>query len=165
MAEARDASIILMVDADTAESAPAVIDLVEPIQDGLADMVVGLLPSAGKSGGFGIVKDFTGWCIKATSGYSAAAPMSGQRALRREVFEKCGLNGYGYAVDARLTSDAVRKGFRVTEQPVDMTHDHKGRRLSGFLHRARQGWHVARSFAGPVAGGLLLRRRRLKGPD
>ncbi len=160
MAAARDASIILMVDADTGGSASAVIDLAEPIKAGAADMVVGLLPSAGKKGGFGIVRDFAGWCIKASSGYSAAAPLSGQRALRREVFERCGLKGRAYGADPRLTSDAVRAGFKVVEQPVNMTHDHKGRKLPGFLHRGRQGLHVARAFLGPVIGGLLFRQRR-----
>jgi len=147
MVEAAGAEVLLMVDADTGSSAKGALELLGPVYSGAADMVVGVLPSAGRHGGLGLVKRMAGWFVWKTSGFKAVAPMSGQRALRSGVFERCGLSGYGFAVDAALTADAVNAGFAVIEQPVFMTHDHRGRRLSGFLHRGRQGWHVFRTFA------------------
>jgi len=146
MLEATGAEVLLMVDADTGSSAKGALELLGPVYSGSADMVIGVLPAAGRHGGLGLVKRMAGWFVWKTSGFKAVAPMSGQRALRAGVFERCGLSGYGFAVDAALTADAVNAGFAVLEQPVFMTHDHRGRRISGFLHRGRQGWHVFKTF-------------------
>jgi len=153
--EVHSFDVFLMVDGDTGSTAGSVADLLDPIIAGNADMVVGVLPSAGNKGGFGTVRTFARWCIARTSGFESRAPMSGQRALRRSVYDACRPLSYGYAVDAAMTADAARKGFRILEIDVDMTHDHRGRSLRGFLHRARQGWHILRTFA-----PRLVRRSR-----
>ncbi|MCA1839345.1 MAG: glycosyltransferase family 2 protein [Actinomycetota bacterium] len=158
--EAGAVDVLIMVDADTGTSAKQVLELLSPIEDGVADMVIGVLPSAGKKGGFGFVRDLAAWCIKACSGFEATAPMSGQRALRREVFERCRPMGIGFAVDAALTSDAVNAGFRVIEKPVAMTHDHRGRSIMGFAHRARQGWHIVITFVPRLLRGGRTARER-----
>ncbi|MGI8427513.1 MAG: glycosyltransferase family 2 protein [Actinomycetota bacterium] len=145
MTEAGEA-VLLMVDADTGSSAKAAIALVAPVAAGKADMVIGILPSAEGQGGFGLVKGTAAWLIKAVSGFESVAPMSGQRALNRQVFEACRPLSEGFAVDAMLTAKAARKGFRLLELPVEMTHDHTGRTMSGFLHRGRQGYHVLKAF-------------------
>ncbi len=155
MSDASDADIFLMVDADTGETASEVLALIEPILRGEADMAVGILPSAGSAGGFGTVRRTAAWLILVTSGFKAAAPMSGQRALSRRVFESCRPLSRGFAVDAALTADAVRRGFRIVEIPVAMTHDHRGRTWRGFAHRARQGFHLLVAFA----PRLILRKR------
>lgn len=155
MSDATDADILLMVDADTGETASEVIVLIEPVLRGEADMAVGILPSAGSAGGFGTVRRTAAWLIRVTSGFKSAAPMSGQRALSRRVFESCRPLGRGFAVDAALTADAVRRGFRVVEIPVTMTHDHRGRTWQGFAHRARQGVHLLIAFA-----PRLIRRKQ-----
>jgi hypothetical protein len=41
-----------------------------------------------------------------------------------------------------LTTDLMRLGARVQEVDVRMKHRYTGRSWRGFLHRARQGWHV-----------------------
>lgn len=156
MSDAADADIFLMVDADTGETASEVVALIEPVLRGEADMVIGILPSAGSAGGFGTVRHSAAWLIRVTSGFKSAAPLSGQRALSRRVFENCRPLARGFGVDAALTADAVRRGFRVLEIPVTMTHEHQGRNWRGFAHRARQGFHLLVAFA-----PRLIRR---KGP-
>jgi glycosyltransferase involved in cell wall biosynthesis len=155
MTHAGAAAAFLMVDADTGESASEVVRLLGPIEADEADMVVGALPSAGGKGGFGIVMKTARRLVRIVSGYEPSAPLSGQRALRREVFERCRPLARGFGVDAALTADAVLAGFRVIEMPVQMTHDHQGRSLRGFLHRGRQGWDLVRAFA-----PRLLKARR-----
>lgn len=149
-----DAEFLLMVDADTGETAHEVLRLLERVEAGEADMAIGVLGAAGKLGGFGVVRDLAAWLIKQTCGFEASAPLSGQRAMRREVFEQCRPLAKGFGVDAALTCDAVRLGFRVIEVPVEMTHDHRGRSVAGFVHRARQGLDIIRAFV-----PRLLRRR------
>ena len=150
--EEADADVLLMVDADTGESAAAAaVTLIAPVASGEADMAVGILPAAGNRGGFGIVRKTASRLVRLASGFDARAPMSGQRALTGEVFEACRPLAFGFGVDAALTADAVSRGFTVIELPVDMTHDHRGRSLAGFLHRGRQGWHLIRCFVPRVA--------------
>ncbi|HVF12025.1 MAG TPA: glycosyltransferase family 2 protein [Actinomycetota bacterium] len=160
VSETEGSDVVLMVDADTGDSANAVLSLLRPIELGQADMVVGVLPPAGSSGGFGLVRDLASLLIRITSGYSARAPMSGQRAIRREVLRACLPLAEGFAIDAALTSDAAQKGFTIVEQDVDMTHDHRGRSLRGFLHRANQGVDLLRAFTPRLASP----RRRRRGP-
>lgn len=147
MSDAADADVFLLVDADTGETASEVVTLIDPVLRAEADMAVGILPSAGSAGGFGTVRHTAAWLIRVTSGFKATAPLSGQRALSRRVFESCRPFARGFGVDAALTADAVRRGFRVVEIPVTMTHRHRGRTLGGFRHRARQGWHLLIAFA------------------
>ncbi|MDQ4149100.1 MAG: glycosyltransferase [Actinomycetota bacterium] len=140
------ADILLMVDGDTGPTAAAPVALIEPVAAGVADMAVAILPSAGTQGGFGLVRNTASRLVRLASGFDPLAPMSGQRALTREVFEACRPFAFGFGVDAALTSDAVAHGFKVVEVPVDMSHDHRGRSLAGFVHRAKQGLHLLRSF-------------------
>lgn len=142
MSEAAAADILLMVDADTGSTAGAVAALMQPVSEGKADMAIGVLPSARGRGGFGTVKKVARWFLRKICDAEFDEPLSGQRALRREVFELCRPLAYGFGADVALTADAVRKGFTVTEIPVEMEHAHTGRSLKGFVHRGRQGAHV-----------------------
>jgi hypothetical protein len=140
------ADVVLMVDGDTGESAIGAMSLVDPVIRGEADMVVGVLPSAGRAGGFGLVRKVAAGLIRFTSGFSSLAPLSGQRAVLMKVLHDCAPLARGFGVDAALTSDAVRAGYRVVEVPVGISHDHRGRSASGFAHRGVQGLHLLQAF-------------------
>jgi len=138
--------VILMVDGDTGKSALGAIELIGPVIDGDQDMVIGILPSAGGRGGFGTVKRIATMLIRMSAGFRSQAPLSGQRAMTKKLLDACRPFARGFGVDSALTADAVRAGFRVAEMPVDMTHDHRGRSVAGFGHRAIQGIHLLRAF-------------------
>ena len=160
MAESSSADIFLMVDADTGETAAAAIALIAPVESGEVDMAIGVLPSAGRKGGFGTVKNVAAWFLLKITGQVFDAPLSGQRALRREVFETCRPLARGFAVDAALTADALRNGFKVREMPVAMDHDHTGRSIAGFVHRGRQGIDVVKAMVPRYFGRNAKRFRR-----
>ena len=65
-----------------------------------------------------------------------------QRAATRAVLRACRPLASGFAVEAAMTVDAVRLGYRVVEIDVEMSHRPSGKGLSGFVHRGRQGVHV-----------------------
>ena len=44
----------------------------------------------------------------------------------------------GYALEFGMTVDALKRGYRIVEVPVEMTHRETGRDLKGFLHRGKQ---------------------------
>jgi hypothetical protein len=140
-----DAGVYLLVDGDVGASAAASRSLLQPVIDGDADMTVGVLPAAGKQGGFGLVRDLSGTGAARAAGWRPTAPLSGQRAIRAGVLRDLDL-APGFGLETALNIDAVRTGARVVEVPVVMEHRHTGRGPRGFGHRAAQGADVLRAL-------------------
>jgi hypothetical protein len=141
-----ETDVYLLVDADTGATAAGAAGLLEPVLAGEADMAVGVLPSAGSRAGLGLVRRLAAAGIRrATGGFVARAPLSGQRAVRGPLLRALDL-APRFGLETALTVDAVRAGARVVELPVDMDHRHTGRSLAGFSHRARQGADIARAL-------------------
>lgn len=147
------ADVYLLLDADLGASAKEAPALLEPVLSGKADLVIGVLPPQARHGGFRLVKRASAMWIRSLSGFRAAEPMSGQRALTRRALEAVRPLAPGFGVELGMTVDAVRAGLRVVEVPVRMEHAPTGRDLGGFLHRARQGLDHLRA-ALPRAVGL-----------
>jgi hypothetical protein len=140
-----DAEIYLLVDADVGVTASAARLLLGPVLDGEADMTVGVLPSAGGRGGFGLVRNLSAAGARRATGWRPAAPLSGQRAVRGELLRRVDL-APRFGLETALNIDAVRAGARVVEVPVVMEHRHTGRGPGGFAHRAAQGADVVRAL-------------------
>lgn len=132
------ADVFLLVDADTAESAALAAALLGPIENDSADMTIAILPNAGRSGGTGLVRKWAARLIKRACGFEAIAPLSGQRAIRASTLKAIGIASR-FGMETALTIDACRQGACVIEMPVAMNHAHRGRTITGFIHRARQG--------------------------
>jgi len=153
LAHVPSADVYLLVDADIADTASEADALVREVVEDRLDLAIGRLPSQGR-GGFGLVKGLSGRAIRMMTGFEPAEPLSGQRAVRREVLEACRPLADGFGLETAMTIDAVRLGLRVGEVPVDMTHRATGRTLAGFLHRAGQGADILRAV---VPRALRLR--------
>ncbi|PKM80091.1 MAG: glycosyl transferase [Firmicutes bacterium HGW-Firmicutes-14] len=139
--------IIALVDGDIGVSAAEVRKLIIPVVEGQADMTIARFPRARKKGGFGLVKGLARKGIKYFTGMEVLAPLSGQRVMKREVIDALGGFDSGFGVEVGMTIDVLRKGFRIMEVEVNMTHAETGRDLPGFLHRGKQFLHVARVLA------------------
>ncbi len=143
---ARDrADIFLLLDGDLGASAGEAVKLLGPLQAGEAEMTVGLLPpdpafaATGQSGGRGFVVRLARWGIGRRTGQTFTQPLSGQRAVRREVLEALGGTfAAGFGVEVDLTVRALRAGFRVIEVPTQFRHKVTGGNWAGVRHRARQ---------------------------
>lgn len=143
--------IVALVDADLGFSAADVKKLIAPVLANQADMTVARFPGARKKGGFGLVKGLAKKGIKFFAGIDVTAPLSGQRVMKRSVIESLGGFESGFGVEVGMTIDAVRRGFRIMEVEVNMTHAETGRDLKGFMHRGKQFLHVARVLAKRLA--------------
>lgn len=128
-----DADIILMLDADLIGLKEIHIQsLLRPVLNEEIDMTIGIFKS-----GRG-----------ATDLAQKIAPfLSGQRALRREVFEK--LEKYPvkeYGLEIALTLMAERENIRVKQvELLDLTHVMKEEKrgfLPGFLSRLKMYWDI-----------------------
>lgn len=155
LAATREMDVIVFLDADLGESAQEAGKLLHSVWEGWADMTIARFPPAKKKGGFGFVKNLARWGIQKTTGLRMESPLSGQRAMRREVMEKLGMPAPGFGVEVALTIDAFRAGFRLKEVPVNMTHAETGRTWAGFLHRGKQ----FSAVAGVLITRLLFRQK------
>ena len=133
------AQVYLFLDADLGDTAKEAGPLLDEVLSGRADLAVGVLPRDPRHGGFFLVKRLGTVVIRLLSGFRAAEPLSGQRAVARAVLEAVRPLAGGFGVETAMTIDAVRMGFRVREVPVSMQHVPTARDLPGILHRARQG--------------------------
>jgi hypothetical protein len=143
-----DADVVLMLDGDLGDSASQGSLLLEPVLAGEAAMSIATFPPPAGKAGFGLVKGLARFGIRALGGpaarvFPAIAPLSGQRAMTRECWERVTPFAFGYGVEVALTVRALRAGLAVVEVPTTMTHAATGRDTAGFAHRGRQFGHVA----------------------
>lgn len=138
--------ILLLLDADLGESAARAAGLLLPLEEGRAEMTVAVFPGNGGKAGFGLVKGLARAGIRHFTGISLEAPLSGQRAMLRRVFEDCLPLARGFGVEVNLSVRAALKGYRILEVPLELGHRATGRDLRGFIHRGRQFCHVARTL-------------------
>jgi hypothetical protein len=134
--------VYVLVDGDVGDSASEAEVLLDEVLSGRLDLAIGALPPQ-PGGGFGLVKRFACWSIRALTGFDAREPLSGQRAVRGEVLDGCRPLAARFGLETAMTIDALRLGFRVGEVAVNMTHRATGRGLAGFRHRAGQGVDIA----------------------
>lgn len=76
--------------------------------------------------------------IQRATGWTPTQPLSGQRCISRELFDAVQPLARGFGVETGLTIDALRRGARVVECPVPITHRVTGTSLRHQVHRARQ---------------------------
>ncbi|GAA3423713.1 glycosyltransferase [Streptosporangium sandarakinum] len=141
---------LLFLDADLGETARTAAPLIEPVAAGEADMTIAVFATRVKLGGHGFVVRLAREGIERATGWTPAQPLNGQRCLTRAAFEAARPLAHGFGVETALTIDLLRKGFRVREVEVEMTHRATGTDWRAQVHRARQFRDVARA--------LLVRR-------
>jgi hypothetical protein len=138
---------LLFLDADLADSAAFAAPLTQPVLSGQADMTIAAFSSTVKLGGHGLVVGLSGAGTRRAIGWSPAQPLNGQRCLTRAAFEAARPLATGFGVETALTIDLARRGMRITEVEVPLTHRATGTDLRSQLHRARQLADVARALA------------------
>jgi glycosyltransferase involved in cell wall biosynthesis len=132
-----DEDIILFLDGDLAECAVEGERILEPVLNGEADMAIADFPKPQKAGGVGLAKGLGRWGIRRFTGQLMREPLSGQRAVKTALVKNLEFES-GYGLEVGLSIDILKKGCRVIEVPVEMTHRETGRDVAGFIHRGRQ---------------------------
>jgi len=129
---------LLFLDADLEHTAANAGPLISPVSAGTADMTIAVLPPSVGGGGHGFVMRLATSGIAQATGWSAAAPLSGQRCITRELFDAVQPLARGFGVETALTIDALRHGARVLECRVELGHRVTGTGWRDQRHRARQ---------------------------
>lgn len=139
-----DSDVVVFLDADLGDSAAEAAKIIAPVLSGQTDLCVAAFPPPTRKGGFGLVKGTAARAIKKAGGLEVSAPLSGQRAMTREVLQAVTPFQEAYGVELGMSITALRKGFRLMEVPTTMSHNETGRDLKGFLHRGKQFLDVIR---------------------
>jgi hypothetical protein len=80
------------------------------------------------------------------------APLSGQRAMTREVLQRVTPFHEAYGVELGMSIRALLQGFKILEVATIMRHNETGRNLKGFLHRGKQLLDVLRVITKETGG-------------
>ena len=120
-----DADYYIMVDGDDTYPAEAAADLLRPLMEGEADMVVGDRLSNGSYGdendrafhGFG--NNLVRWLIKRIYGFDFSDVMTGYRSFSRVFAKTMPVLSPGFEIETELSIHAVDKAWRIVEVPID----------------------------------------------
>jgi glucosyl-3-phosphoglycerate synthase len=140
---------VLLVDADLGPSAAHLTALLDALDEDHPAVIAALSPAGGPDGGgFGLVKNFSRRAILRRTGYAPSEPLSGQRALLPPALAALPGIAPGFGAEVGMTLDLLSAGIKPLEIPLPLTHRPTGRKLSGFIHRARQGLDVVHALRG-----------------
>jgi len=137
--------LVLLCDGDLGASAAELGALVDAVASDRCDLAIAAFANPA-GGGFGLAVGFARWAIERRCGFSARAPLSGQRAMRSGVLRDTLPLASGFGLETGMTIDAVRAGHRVAEIELDLSHRTTGRTPRGFAHRGRQLLDAARAY-------------------
>jgi glycosyltransferase involved in cell wall biosynthesis len=137
LAGAEPPEVVVLCDGDLGASAHRLGALVDEVASGRCDVAVAAFARR-RGGGVGAAVGFARWAVRARVGLTLQAPISGQRALRREALAATLPFASGFGMEIGMTIDAVRAGFRLAEVQLDLEHRPTGRTPAGFAHRGRQ---------------------------
>lgn len=140
--------LILLLDGDLRESAGYAKHLLDPLAAGDCEMSIAILPGPTHKVGLGLAKGMARRGIQLLTGFSPHAPLSGQRAIRRDVLERVGRLDRGFGVEVGLTVDVLRAGYRILEVPVPFSHRITSNDIGGYLHRGKEFVAIGRALCG-----------------
>ena len=138
---------LLFLDADLAASAVDAGPLVEPIRAGTADMTIAAFASRVRKGGFGLVVAASAAGTTRAIGWHPAQPLNGMRCLTRAAFTEALPLAARWGAETGMTIDLARKGLRITEVEVPLSHRATGNDWRSQLHRLHQLVDVSRALA------------------
>lgn len=145
-----EADVLLLLDADLADSAAHAHELITPVTADRAALSIGVLPSQSTAesatGGIQIVLSTARRGIADLCGFDTQTPLSGQRCLTRRAFELASPLATGFGVEVGMTIDIVRAGLTVIETDVELEHRERRPDGAGQLHRTKQLRDVTRAL-------------------
>lgn len=143
-----DADIYIMVDGDATYPATAVRQLLEPVLDGRADMVVGSRLHPGAQSEFRFLNRFGNQlfvhALRRIFDARLTDLLSGYRVFTRRCAERLPLFGGGFETEIEITMRALQHGMRIVEVPVDLTNRPHGSHSK--IHVLRDGLLILTSM-------------------
>ena len=129
-----DSDIIVMIDGDGTYLPTEVQRLIEPIERGEAEHVIGNRFAYG--GAFAILHRLGNWVLNKifSIGYGLELQdiLSGYRAFTKEAVKKMTLRKEGFEIEAEMTVESVKRGIKLKEVPISY-HKRRGKSKLNFF--------------------------------
>ncbi|MFP4660879.1 MAG: glycosyltransferase family 2 protein [Halanaerobiales bacterium] len=142
--QASRGDILVFVDADLAESVSEIRKLVKPLVYDEIEASIGILPICG--GGVGLVRKLAETSIYHLTGKKMKAPLSGQRAVRKDILGKILPLQDGYGLELGLDIAFIKQGIHYTEIECSFRHRVTGNDFNGYRHRFKQFVEIFKSI-------------------
>ncbi|PXF50775.1 MAG: TIGR04182 family glycosyltransferase [Candidatus Methanophagaceae archaeon] len=135
-----DSDIIVMIDGDGTYLPTEVQRLIEPIEKGEAEHVIGNRFAYG--GAFAVLHRLGNWFLNKifSIGYGLELQdiLSGYRAFTKEAVKKMTLRKEGFEIEAEMTVESVKRGIKLKEVPIS----YRKRRGKSKLNFFRDGMRI-----------------------
>jgi len=135
-----DSDIIVMIDGDGTYLPSEVQRLIEPIERGEAEHVIGNRFAYG--GAFAVLHRLGNWFLNKifSIGYGLELQdiLSGYRAFTKEAVKKMTLRKEGFEIEAEMTVESVKRGIKLKEVPIS----YRKRRGKSKLNFFRDGMRI-----------------------
>jgi len=135
-----DSDIIVMIDGDGTYLPTEVQRLIEPIERGEAEHVIGNRFAYG--GAFAVLHRLGNWFLNKifSIGYGLELQdiLSGYRAFTKEAVKKMTLRKEGFEIEAEMTVESVKRGIKLKEVPIS----YRKRRGKSKLNFFRDGMRI-----------------------
>lgn len=139
-----DASIYLMVDGDGTYPAVEAMRLIQPIQDGLADVVTGGRLGVGVGSKFHWINHLGNRALLSLMNIVFRAQvtdlLTGYRAMSKEFVRSSPILSTGFELETELTILALDRGFRTLEVPIRLEERPEGSHSK--IHIVRDGIRI-----------------------
>ena len=131
-----DMDILVLLDADGQHNPDEIPDLVKPILENKADIVIG---SRFMGDGYDIPlyrrfgQEVLTKATNMTSNVNVTDSQSGFRAFSKNALD-LNLSESGFSIESEIIVDATRKGLKIKEVPISCRYDVEGSTLNPIVH-------------------------------
>lgn len=128
---------VIFIDADLKHSASEMKKLVSNTKRNSKTMLVAVYPKPLKKGGFGLVKYLSRKGLYMLTSKTFDSVLSGQRLMSTEFIQNINIPT-NFALEFKITLEALKNGINIIEVPVNIRHRESDRNIKGFIHRGKQ---------------------------
>ncbi|NJE00448.1 S-layer glycoprotein N-glycosyltransferase AglJ [Thermococcus sp. JdF3] len=141
-----DTPVIVMIDGDGTYDPKDVEKLLQPIERGIADHVIGNRLENYEDGAFTklnlIGNKIFNALFRFMYGVKVHDLLTGYRAFTKELYKSMELEKHGFEIETELTVETIAKGFRIAEVPIS----YRKRKGQANLHPIKDGWRIGRTI-------------------
>jgi len=141
-----DTPVVVIIDGDGTYDPKDVEKMLQPIERGMADHVIGNRLINFEKGAFTrlnlIGNKIFNWFFRFIYGVEVHDLLTGYRALTRELYKSVELEKHGFEIETELTVETIAKGFRLAEVPINY-YRRKGK---ANLHPIKDGWRIGKTI-------------------
>jgi len=141
-----DTPVVVMIDGDGTYDPKDIEKMLQPIERGIAEHVIGNRLINFEKGAFTrlnlIGNKIFNALFRFIYGVEVHDLLTGYRALTQDLYKSVELEKHGFEIETELTVETIAKGFRIAEVPINY-YKRKGK---ANLHPIKDGWRIGKTI-------------------